>query len=68
MSIFYMRSDFARTAAFFSGPGTGKHYNQLKKEITDLIVKLIGKTADLAKLHRPDTQKNMREDLSHAIV
>lgn len=57
-TIFIDRSGMVRVIhTGFSGPGTGRHYDQLKKEITDLIVELIGETADLAESHRPDAQK-----------
>ncbi len=40
----------------FSGPGTGKHYEQLKDEITGLIDELIEEPFDFAGSDSPDEQ------------
>ncbi len=40
----------------FSGPGTGKHYQQLKDEITSLIEALIEEPIDPAEAEYPDEQ------------
>ena len=57
-TIFIDRSGMVRVIhTGFSGPGTGRHYDQLRKEITDLIVELIGEPADLVESQRSDGQE-----------